>query len=78
MATVEDVRAAERRMNEAFEALRSYNLDRPQSEALDPKRHRRLADDLHNAVDEYVRVVSELRGKTSSLIGRNRPRPEAK
>jgi hypothetical protein len=78
MATIEDLNAAERRMNEAFEALRSYNLERRETEALDPKRQRRLADELHNAVEEYVRVVSELRGKTSSLIGRNRPRPEAK
>lgn len=62
MSTLEDVTAAEKRMNNAKAALQQYT-DRPKGAPTDIKLHRRLAGALKKATDEYVAVVSDLKGK---------------
>ena len=59
MSTIEQVREAEQRMNEAEIALRAYT-ERPATEPLNIPRHRHLADALKEATDNYVRLVSQL------------------
>jgi outer membrane lipopolysaccharide assembly protein LptE/RlpB len=56
----EELRAAEYKMRQAFEALVKY-LDRPDSNPPDIKLHRRLADDLTLATARYVMLVSKLK-----------------
>jgi hypothetical protein len=58
MSTFEQVREAERRMKEAETALTAYT-ERPDTEPQNLPRHRRLADALKAAEDEYVRLVSQ-------------------
>jgi hypothetical protein len=53
MSTIEEVRAAERRVQILVDALR-------QAPAHDPNS---LADELKKATDEYARVVRELSSK---------------
>src|SRR5271169_5490513 len=53
VSTIEDVRAAEKRVQQLVYALR-------QAPAHDPNR---LADDLREASDEYAKVVHELGSK---------------
>lgn len=60
MSTLQEVKAAEKRMNDAKEALRKYT-ERPEGAATDIKLHLRLADALKKATDEYVGVVSKLK-----------------
>jgi len=60
MPTLEDVKAAEQRMNNAKAALQRYT-ERPAGAATDTKLHRQLAEALKKATDEYVSVVADLR-----------------
>jgi len=56
----EELRSAEYKRRQAFEALVKY-LDRPDSNPPDIKLHRRLADDLTLATARYVMHVSQLK-----------------
>lgn len=60
MSTLEDVKVAEQRMNNAKTALQRYT-ERPDGAATDIKLHRQLAEALKKATDEYVAVVADLR-----------------
>lgn len=60
MSTIEDVKAAEQRMNNAKAALQRYT-ERPAGAPTDTKLHRQLADALKKATDEYAAVVADLR-----------------
>jgi hypothetical protein len=53
MSTIEEVRAAEQRVQRAVDALRNAN-------ALDPNH---ISDELTKATDEYARLVHELNSK---------------
>jgi hypothetical protein len=53
MSTIEDVREAEKRVEEVLEALRRAG-------AQDPNH---LSDELRNATDEYARAVRDLNSK---------------
>jgi len=53
MSTIEEVRAAEKRVQRVLDALR-------RADALDPNR---LSDELKKATDEYSRLVRELDSK---------------
>jgi hypothetical protein len=59
MSTIQDVKAAEQKLNAAKTALQGY-VDRPASQAADHKLHRRLAEELKQATDEYVKQVIAL------------------
>jgi len=56
----EELTSAEHKMRQAFETLVKY-LDRPDSDPLDIKLHRRLADDLTLATARYVMLVSKMK-----------------
>ena len=56
----EELRSAEHKMRQAFEALVKY-LDRPDSDPPDIKLHRRFADDLTLAIARYVTLVAKLK-----------------
>jgi len=60
MSTIEDVKAAERKMNEARIALQRYT-ERPLSDPSDHKLHLRLAQELKRATDDYVASVIALK-----------------
>jgi len=53
MSTIEDVRAAEERVQKVLDALKKAN-------AQDPNH---LSSELKNATDEYARAVRELNSK---------------
>ena len=53
MSTIEEVRTAEKRVQEVFDALKKAG-------AKDPNK---LAVELKNATDEYARAVRELNSK---------------
>jgi len=57
MPTLKEVKAAEARMKAAQEALKAY-AERPQSEPQDL--HRRLADELANAANDYIKTILRL------------------
>jgi len=59
MSTMEQVKAAETRMNRAREDLRQYT-ERPEGADANINLYRHLADALKQATDEYVRLVAEL------------------
>ena len=59
MSTLEQVRAAERRVRVAVEHLRSHD-ERPYSEPPDLYRHKLLKQALSDSTDEYLRLVLEL------------------
>ena len=60
MSTIEEVNAAQRRMNDADAALRRYT-ERPVGAETNIQLHRGLADALKQATDEYVALVADLR-----------------
>ena len=60
MTTIEDVKAAERKMNEAKIALQRYT-ERPPNDPPDHKLHRRLAEELKRAADDYLTSVINLK-----------------
>lgn len=62
MSTLEDVKAAEKRVNNAKAALQEYT-NRPNGAPINVKLHRRLAEALKKATDEYLAVVIDLRVK---------------
>lgn len=59
MSTIEEVKAAEAKMNGAKATLQQY-VDRPANQAADHGLHRRLAEELQQATDEYVEQVIAL------------------
>jgi len=59
MPTLKEVKAAEARMRAAQEALKAY-AERPQSKAQDRDPHRRLADELANATNDYIKTILKL------------------
>lgn len=59
MSTLEEVRAAERKMEVARKALFAY-MDLPAQEQIDASRRARLAQNLQAATDEYVGLVEAL------------------
>ncbi len=62
MSTIEQVKAAEKKMSEARGALLAYT-ERPQSEPQDILRHHNLAKALKEATDDYMRLVLDLKSK---------------
>jgi predicted metal-dependent hydrolase len=60
MSTLEEVKAAERRMNEAKKALQRYT-ERSANEPTDHKLHLRLAQELKRATDDYLASVINLK-----------------
>jgi hypothetical protein len=61
MSTLAEVRAAERSMREAQEAVRAYT--ERQAKAPDFDLHRQLAAELKAATDLYVQAVLDLKSK---------------
>jgi hypothetical protein len=59
MPTLKEVKAAEVRMRAAQEALKAY-AERPQSKAQDRNLPRRLADELANATNDYIKTILKL------------------
>ena len=59
MPTLKEVKAAETRMKTAQEALKAY-AERPQSKPQDTDLHRRLADELANATNDYIKTILRL------------------
>jgi len=61
MATLdEEIKAAEKQMRQAYDALIEY-VERPASQPVDIRLHRRLADDLTLDIARYVTLVSKLK-----------------
>ncbi len=60
MATLEEVYAAEQRMNKARDALLAY-VQRPPSQPADGQLHRELAEQLKRATDDYATAVAQLK-----------------
>ena len=60
MATLEEVKSAERKMNEAKSALQGY-IERAANDPPDHKLHRRLAEDSKRATDAYLATVIDLK-----------------
>ena len=56
----EEMKVAEQRMRQAYDALIEY-VERPASQPADIKLHRRLADDLTLANAHYLTLVSKLK-----------------
>jgi hypothetical protein len=59
MPTLKEVKAAEARMKAAQEALKGY-AERSQSKPQDRDLHRRIADELANATNDYIQDHSEI------------------
>ena len=59
MSTIQEVKAAEKRMQEAERELRAYT-ERPENEPQDTEKHLRLTEALREARDEYMVLVSEV------------------
>jgi uncharacterized protein YdeI (YjbR/CyaY-like superfamily) len=60
MSTLEEVKAAEQRMNDAKKALQRYT-ERSTNERTDRKLHLRLAQELKQATDDYLASVIALK-----------------
>jgi hypothetical protein len=60
MSTIEEVKAAERKMNEAKAALQRYT-DRSPNDPTDHKLHLRFAEELKQATDDYLASVIALK-----------------
>ena len=59
MATMSEVKAAEKKMRDAYDALFRY-AERPASQATDIKLHLRLAAESKEANDNYFKLLTEL------------------
>jgi hypothetical protein len=59
MPTLKEVKAAEARMKAAQEALKAY-AERPQSKPQGRDLRRRLADELANATNDYIKTILRL------------------
>ena len=59
MSSLEEVKAAGRRMREAQAALLAY-AERKETDALNMGKHRQLANDLTEATQAYIRLVLAL------------------
>jgi hypothetical protein len=62
MSTIEEVRAAENHVKNAFEALRT-------ADGQDQNLRDRVIAELKNATDEYARAVRELKSRPTALSG---------
>ena len=59
MATLEEVKAAEERMNAAKAALLEY-AERPASRGRDADLQRRLSEELTRSTKEFLHLISQL------------------
>jgi hypothetical protein len=59
MSTPQQVAKAKARMRSAEAALRAY-AERPKTEPVDLKKHKRLVRELDEAMGEYLRQLSKL------------------
>jgi len=59
MSTLQDVKRAEKMMEDARKALFAY-LELPTQQEIDTKLRAHLADNLQRATDEYVELVEAL------------------
>jgi hypothetical protein len=59
MATLEEVKAAEERMNAAKAALLDY-AERPATQGRDADLQRRLSEELTRSTKEFLHLISEL------------------
>lgn len=65
MSTLQDVKRAEKRMEDARKALFAY-LELPTQQDIDTKLRAHLADNLQRATDEYVELVETLEPATKT------------
>jgi hypothetical protein len=65
MSSLEEVKAAGKRMREAQAALLSY-AGRQESDALNMGKHRQLANELTEATQTYIRLVLVLKVKKAA------------
>lgn len=63
MSTLQDVKRAEKKMEDARKALFAY-LELPMQEEIDVKLRANLADNLQRATDEYVELIGTLEPDT--------------
>lgn len=63
MSTLQDVKRAEKKMEDARKALFAY-LELPTQQDIDTKLRTHLADNLQRATDEYVQLVEALEPAT--------------
>jgi len=59
MSTLPEVKASQKRIDEAQGRLREY-IERPSSDPTDTKLHLRLGEELKQAIDDYVLLVANL------------------
>lgn len=59
MPTLKEVKAGEARMKAAQEARKAY-AKRPVSKSQDRDAHRRLADELANTTNDYIKTILRL------------------
>ena len=65
MSKLQDVKQAEKRMEDARKALFAY-LDLPKQLEIDIKLRAHLADNLQRATDEYVELLGALEPSTKT------------
>ena len=63
MSTLQDVKRAEKRMEDARKALFAY-LELPKQEDIDVKLRVHLAENLQHATEEYVELIGTLEPAT--------------
>lgn len=64
MSTLQDVRRAEKKMEDARKALFAY-LELPKQDEIDVKLRVHLAENLQRATDEYVELIGALEPATN-------------
>jgi len=65
MSTLQDVKRAEKKMEDARKALFAF-LELPKQREIDVKLRSHLAENLQRATDEYVELVDALRPATKT------------
>jgi|HubBroStandDraft_6_1064221.scaffolds.fasta_scaffold616563_2 hypothetical protein len=66
VSTIEDVRTAEKAMNDAQEALRAYTEQQPF--APDPSLRRYLVAELRTATENYEKAMRDLRSTSAPTV----------
>jgi len=66
MSTLQDVKRAEKKMEDARKALFAY-LELPKQENIDVKLRVHLAENLQRATDEYVELIGTLEPATQDF-----------
>ena len=66
MSTLQDVKQAEKRMEDARKALFAY-LELPKQQDIDVKLRTHLAENLQRATDEYVELIAALEPATKTF-----------